>query len=135
MTINANAIRSQVRYILENSVRHFEYGGEEDIASEEICNLIQDAQMYVQQGDYGNAIAMLTAITESCIENWDVVDEYGVENGEVADELSDVWCETILLADLEPVAKKILQGNLEFCLLYTSPSPRDKRQSRMPSSA
>ena len=22
-----------------------------------------------------------------------------------------------------------------FCLLYTSPSPRDKRQSRMPSSA
>ena len=24
---------------------------------------------------------------------------------------------------------------LYFCLLYTSPSPRDKRQSRMPSSA
>ena len=23
----------------------------------------------------------------------------------------------------------------EYCLLYTSPSPRDKRQSRMPSSA
>ena len=25
--------------------------------------------------------------------------------------------------------------NLQHCLLYTSPSPRDKRQSRMPSSA
>ena len=25
--------------------------------------------------------------------------------------------------------------NSKFCLLYTSPSPRDKRQSRMPSSA
>ena len=25
--------------------------------------------------------------------------------------------------------------NYEVCLLYTSPSPRDKRQSRMPSSA
>ena len=25
--------------------------------------------------------------------------------------------------------------SLIFCLLYTSPSPRDKRQSRMPSSA
>ena len=24
---------------------------------------------------------------------------------------------------------------MSFCLLYTSPSPRDKRQSRMPSSA
>ena len=26
-------------------------------------------------------------------------------------------------------------GHCESCLLYTSPSPRDKRQSRMPSSA
>ena len=26
-------------------------------------------------------------------------------------------------------------GEIYFCLLYTSPSPRDKRQSRMPSSA
>ena len=26
-------------------------------------------------------------------------------------------------------------GGLKGCLLYTSPSPRDKRQSRMPSSA
>ena len=26
-------------------------------------------------------------------------------------------------------------GRLSDCLLYTSPSPRDKRQSRMPSSA
>ena len=26
-------------------------------------------------------------------------------------------------------------GKLSACLLYTSPSPRDKRQSRMPSSA
>ena len=27
------------------------------------------------------------------------------------------------------------QAELKTCLLYTSPSPRDKRQSRMPSSA
>ena len=26
-------------------------------------------------------------------------------------------------------------GHVDVCLLYTSPSPRDKRQSRMPSSA
>ena len=28
-----------------------------------------------------------------------------------------------------------LLKNAQVCLLYTSPSPRDKRQSRMPSSA
>ena len=38
------------------------------------------------------------------------------------DNLHDVW--TI-----------IMFGFLTCCLLYTSPSPRDKRQSRMPSSA
>ena len=35
-------------------------------------------------------------------------------------------------------ANKIVEGITELknaCLLYTSPSPRDKRQSRMPSSA
>ena len=31
------------------------------------------------------------------------------------------------------IHKNIVRGNT--CLLYTSPSPRDKRQSRMPSSA
>ena len=29
----------------------------------------------------------------------------------------------------------LLNGWMYICLLYTSPSPRDKRQSRMPSSA
>ena len=31
--------------------------------------------------------------------------------------------------------KPLFMTFLSFCLLYTSPSPRDKRQSRMPSSA
>ena len=32
-------------------------------------------------------------------------------------------------------AKEELKATVSGCLLYTSPSPRDKRQSRMPSSA
>ena len=31
--------------------------------------------------------------------------------------------------------KQLSEAELKVCLLYTSPSPRDKRQSRMPSSA
>ena len=31
--------------------------------------------------------------------------------------------------------EELLRHNKNICLLYTSPSPRDKRQSRMPSSA
>ena len=33
------------------------------------------------------------------------------------------------------LANAISTGAILYCLLYTSPSPRDKRQSRMPSSA
>ena len=42
---------------------------------------------------------------------------------------------------IQAIAEARAQGDLsenaeyESCLLYTSPSPRDKRQSRMPSSA
>ena len=35
----------------------------------------------------------------------------------------------------EDAKAQALESEFEACLLYTSPSPRDKRQSRMPSSA
>ena len=37
--------------------------------------------------------------------------------------------------ELGELTKTLRKAILEACLLYTSPSPRDKRQSRMPSSA
>ena len=37
--------------------------------------------------------------------------------------------------EIEKLDQEIGDGDHIFCLLYTSPSPRDKRQSRMPSSA
>ena len=52
------------------------------------------------------------------------------------EELRVLGCETTL-EYLERCARLVLDetGLLPHCLLYTSPSPRDKRQSRMPSSA
>ena len=42
-------------------------------------------------------------------------------------------CSDFLLTDK---IQQIATGEMHYrCLLYTSPSPRDKRQSRMPSSA
>ena len=114
ITVNVNSIRSKVRYILRDAVSHYEYGGEEDPATEEISSLIQDAQMYTQRGDTVNAIAMLEAITNSCIENWDLVDDYGVDPYEVASELNTVWCETIFSADIPEAEKVDLGVSLEF---------------------
>ena len=39
------------------------------------------------------------------------------------------------LENVKTVSVDIDQKSVKVCLLYTSPSPRDKRQSRMPSSA
>ena len=36
---------------------------------------------------------------------------------------------------ISPVGKLMAYGNMNYCLLYTSPSPRDRQKSRMPSSA
>ena len=51
----------------------------------------------------------------------------------------DVWLlaspESIKCKGLEATGQFSLCAQTETCLLYTSPSPRDKRQSRMPSSA
>ena len=43
----------------------------------------------------------------------------------------------VKVEDLESYVGKELGATewFKICLLYTSPSPRDKRQSRMPSSA
>ena len=39
------------------------------------------------------------------------------------------------IGSYNPLLPKDKKERIKVCLLYTSPSPRDKRQSRMPSSA
>ena len=60
---------------------------------------------------------------------------------------SDVWIAEVRIDGIaigvndgeRLLAEEVLEGDADeggcTCLLYTSPSPRDKRQSRMPSSA
>ena len=43
--------------------------------------------------------------------------------------------EYIVLGSAISLTGKYSSNGVHTCLLYTSPSPRDKRQSRMPSSA
>ena len=53
--------------------------------------------------------------------------------GDIAEVLE---AETLVdMQKLRELSTHGIPNNLRACLLYTSPSPRDKRQSRMPSSA
>jgi uncharacterized Zn finger protein len=113
ITIDTAPYRSQVRHILRDAVRYLEEGWEEDPVSEELLDLVGEAQMLVERGESHNAIAVLEAITAACAENWDEVDEYGIDNDEIADALDEIWTEAILSADLTPSEKVDLQVNLE----------------------
>ena len=46
-----------------------------------------------------------------------------------------IFKEEVIAKDYQDARQVALARNPNACLLYTSPSPRDKRQSRMPSSA
>ena len=61
----------------------------------------------------------------------DILQDFLVEAGEILEQLQEQ------LVDLEnnPEDADLLNAIFRGCLLYTSPSPRDQRGSRMPSSA
>ena len=69
--------------------------------------------------------------------------EYGEKRGVVEFEPTDSAAEKVeyiyrlLVHDnlIQPLPEDQVSQQSMHCLLYTSPSPRDKRQSRMPSSA
>ncbi|MEH1948796.1 MAG: SWIM zinc finger family protein [Nostoc sp.] len=112
-TIDPAAFRRQVRQILKDTVRYFEEGYEEDPIGEDLLNVVQTAVDFSERGEGENAIAILSAITSTCAENWDDVAEYGAENDEVVGELNNAWCEAVLIAELTPEEKVDIQINLE----------------------
>ena len=47
----------------------------------------------------------------------------------------DITAQVLNIQIFEDLFTPFMSGNLVICLLYTSPSPRDRQKSRMPSSA
>jgi uncharacterized Zn finger protein len=113
LTIDPAPIRRQVRQIIRDAVRFFEEGCEEDPIAEELVSVVQSAVAFSERGEGENAIAILEAITFTCVENWDDIADYGAENDEIVGELNEAWCEAILTAELTPEEKVDIQINLE----------------------
>ncbi len=110
--INVAPFRQEVRQILRDGLRCLEDGGEENPIDEELLSLVETAVNFSEQGDGHNAIAILEAITSTCVEHWQDVAEYGAENHEIAQALNDAWTEAILSIELTPEEKVDLQVEL-----------------------
>ena len=58
--------------------------------------------------------------------------DYESAGGTIVDSAEDIFNDADMIVKVkEPLANEVSM----FCLLYTSPSPRDRTRSRMPSSA
>ncbi|CBN58630.1 MULTISPECIES: SWIM zinc finger family protein [Kamptonema] len=111
-TINTAPYRQQVRQILRDAERYLEDGDEEDPITPDILDLISEAQEFSQCEDGNNAIAILQSITETCIEHWDDVADYGAYNEGIVEALNEAWTEAILCAELTKEQQIELQENL-----------------------
>ena len=58
--------------------------------------------------------------------------DYGFKNLHIVDLDGALTGETVNLEIIKDIVNKL---DIKICLLYTSPSPRDRQKSRMPSSA
>lgn len=111
-SINTTPYRTQVRQILRDGVRYLEDGCEEDMIESDILDLIAEAQEFSQNDDANNALAILQSITETCIENWDDVADYGIDGDEIVMALDEAWTEAILCAEFTEKKQIELQENL-----------------------
>ncbi len=101
--IDPAPFRRQVREIFRKAEDYseYEYGyDEEDPITEEILELIQQAQEFSEHGDGKNALVILEAITAGCVDNWDDAAEYGFESDEITNALDEAWTAAILTAEL-----------------------------------
>ena len=82
------------------------------------------------QSGYGIHLVNITTIQNELIKPYEVVKENVLADWKIAQQglYNEQLYENLL-------QKYEVEYDLGNCLLYTSPSPRDKRQSRMPSSA
>ena len=109
-------------------------------------SLLLETELKPAQREYVEAIQLSGSRLLDMLNN--VLDYARLDAGEV--ELEETWfCPASLATEVvELLAPRAHTANIDvavcnridtpldiFCLLYTSPSPRDKRQSRMPSSA
>ena len=93
------------------------------------------AQMKVE--DKSNEITAIPALLELLDITGSIItiDAMGTQT-EIAKKIIDKKADYVLtLKANHPTIYSQVQEWFKTCLLYTSPSPRDKRQSRMPSSA
>jgi uncharacterized Zn finger protein len=113
MSVDAQHYRDRAKQMMRNCLRHCEDGEEGNPIEEDLPEILDRVQAFIDRGDGNDALVILTAITEACVEDWDEVSDYGVEGDDLISMLDPVWAAAVLTAELSSVEAIDLQVNLE----------------------
>ena len=101
-----------------------------------------DKQIFVKEpwhcSQFQGQKAKIKILEDNQEKTIEVTDEVGLFTREIDEASSCIKAgkiESSFMPHADSLSNSIWLDKWLFCLLYTSPSPRDKRQSRMPSSA
>jgi uncharacterized Zn finger protein len=112
-SVDPQPYRYQVKQMMRDCLRHCEEGEEGNPIEEDLPEILEQVQAFIDRGDGNDALVILTAITEACVEDWDEVSDYGVEGDDLITLLDPVWAAAVLTAELSSVEAIDLQVNLE----------------------
>ena len=112
-TVDPAPFRREVRQILRNAVEGWESGRDDDSITLDLQALVNKAKDFTEAGDGNNALVVLAAISEACVDYWDVVGDYSAESYDAVELLDHAWTEAILSVELAPAEKTELQAKLE----------------------
>jgi uncharacterized Zn finger protein len=113
-TLDPAPYRKQVWTLIREAVHFIEEDYcEEDPITGDLIELASESKKFIERFEAGNAIALLEAVTGACAENWDELEDYGIDNNEIVDCLNELWSEAILSSELAPPDKVDLQVDLE----------------------
>jgi len=104
-SLDTTPFRRQVKQILRNGVRCLEDGYDDDPFTDDLLEVVERALDFARKGEGHHAIAILSAITETYVGEWDELCDYGGDSFPIAESLDEAWTEAILSTDLsEPEA-------------------------------
>ncbi len=112
-TVDPQPYRYQTKQMMRDCLRHWEEGYEGNPIDDDLPEILDQGQAFIDRGDGNNALVILAAITAACVEDWDEVSDYGAEGNDLIALLDPVWAAAVLTAELSSVEAIDLQVNLE----------------------
>lgn len=108
-TVDPKPIERQVEHIINRYVEQWN----DEPALDEIREIIQKADKFLEQGDGNNALIILGAIVRAYVQDWMNLDGSSGESGAFFEELDDALTEAILSAELSESERQQWQKELK----------------------